>query len=59
MESMSINTLLTTVGTILTQLLTWIQSVFTAAVASPVVVVFLSFAIIAVVIGFAKKLLHI
>lgn len=59
MESMTLNTLLTTIGTILTQVLTWMQSIFNAATTSPVVVLFLSFAIIGVVVGFAKKLLHI
>lgn len=59
MSDVTINTLLTTVGTILTQMLTWCTSVFNAAVSSPVVVIFLSFAIIGVVVGFAKKLLHI
>lgn len=59
MESMTLNTLLTTVGTILTQLLTWCTNVFTTATSSPVVVLFLSFAVIGVVVGFAKKLLHI
>lgn len=56
---MTLNTLLTTIGTILDNVLDWIPDVFTAATESPVVVLFLSFAIIGVVVGFAKKILHI
>lgn len=49
--------LVSMVGSVLTSLLSWIQSVFTTMVSSPIVLVFVILAIIGAVVAFARKIL--
>lgn len=61
MEStaLTLATLLSGATSVLTWVCTSIASIFTAVTASPVAMVFIYFALIGVVVGFAKKLLHV
>lgn len=56
---LTLSTLITDVGTVLTALLSWIVSIFNAAISSPIVLVFIVMALIGVAVGFARKLMHV
>lgn len=49
--------LVTIIGDVLESLLSWITSVFSTMVSSPIVLIFVILAIIGAVIAFAKKVL--
>ena len=56
---MTLAALINNVSSILASFLGWIPDVFEVAVESPIVMLFLGAAIVGVVVGFAKKLMHI
>lgn len=56
---MTLTTLLADCQSVLTAVTGWMTAIFNAAVASPVVVLFIGLAVVGVAVGFAKKLLHI
>lgn len=49
--------LVTYVGNVLTSLLSWVSSVFTTMVSSPIVMFFVILAIIGAVVAYARKIL--
>lgn len=55
----SVSGLISSTTSILTAVTGWIPTIFNAAIASPIVVVFIGLAVCGVAVGFAKKLLHI
>lgn len=57
MANLTITSLTSAVGTLLTTLLGWLSDVFETMVSSPIVLIFVILAIIGAVIGFAKKVL--
>lgn len=56
---MTIATLTSSIGTLLTSVLSWVGSVITAALGQPLVVFFLALAIVGIMFRYAKGLLHI
>ena len=56
--TMTLAQLLTSIGTVLSSLLGWLIDIFNTAVSSPIVLVFIVFAVIGVAVGFTRKLLN-
>lgn len=56
-EEVTTTGLVTYVGNVLTALLSWVQSVFTTMVSSPIVLTFVILAIIGAVVAYARKIL--
>lgn len=50
--------LITQMGTILTNVLSWIPSVLTTLVEQPIVLFFIGFSLVGVVIRWARRLVH-
>lgn len=57
MDSLTITTLTSAIGTLLTTLLGWVEDVFEVMVGSPIVIFFVILAIIGAVVAYAKKIL--
>lgn len=55
--TMTLTELTTTVTTVLQSVVTWIPTVFNAMVSSPIVMIFIAFAIVGTIIAFARKIL--
>ena len=51
-------TFLTAIGTIFTDVMTWIPTVLTTMVEQPVILFFLCFGLVGVIIRWARKVVH-
>lgn len=58
-SAMTLSSLLTDVGSVLTAVLGWCADVIEAALAQPIVIFFIVLAIVGIAFGFAKSLLSV
>lgn len=50
-------TLLTSIGTLFTQVVAWLGEVFTMIVSTPILLIFIGLTLVGVVVSFAKRLI--